>query len=93
MVDNEQILKLYGFVARSPYRKMVLLELGLSPSIPKDIAKRLNINVNHVSRALSQLKAKNLVKCINPEEKKGRVYQITEIGQRVLNRIKISQKE
>jgi len=87
MPQNKEILKLYGFVVRSPNRKRVLLELSESPRIPTDIAKRLNINVNHVSRALSELKSKGLVSCINPEEKRGRVYTISEIGRKVLDNI------
>lgn len=87
MVEDQLTLKLYGFVISSSYRKMVLLELSKSPQIPTNIARRLNINVNHVSRALSQLNSKGLVRCINPEERKGRVYILTELGRKVLNRL------
>lgn len=87
MVEDQLTLKLYGFVISSSYRKMVLLELSKSPQIPTNIARRLNINVNHVSRALSQLNSKGLVQCINPEERKGRVYILTELGRKVLNRL------
>lgn len=87
MVEDQLTLKLYGFVISSSYRKMVLLELGKSPQIPTNIARRLNINVNHVSRTLSQLNSKGLVRCINPEERKGRVYILTELGRKVLNRL------
>lgn len=41
-----------------------------------------------ISKTLSDLKNKRLVECINEEDKKGRIYEITKLGLEVLNQIK-----
>jgi len=89
MVNNE-ILKSYAFVARSPNRRKVLQELSKSPQIPSDLSKKLNLNINHVSRALAELRRNDLVRCVNPEDKKGRVYELSEKGKEVCQRFRYS---
>lgn len=55
--------------------------------MPKDIAQDSGILQNHISTVLSQLKDKNLVECINPDIKKGRLYRLTEDGLDYLDKI------
>ncbi len=51
---------------------------------PTEIAKETNIVVNHVSTFLKEFKEHGLVICLNEEDKRGRLYQITENGKKVL---------
>ncbi len=52
---------------------------------PTEIAKETGIVVNHISSFLKEFKDNNLVVCLNEEDKRGRLYQITESGKRVLS--------
>lgn len=52
--------------------------------IPSTIAKDSWIRTNHISKVLSKLKSHELVECINPEVKKGRLYKLTETGEEVV---------
>ena len=49
----------------------------------KVYGKSSNTYFNLVSRALAELKKFGLVKIINPKEKTGRIYKLTELGKKV----------
>ena len=55
--------------------------------IPSVIAKDSGIKTNHISKVLSELKAHELVECINPEVRKGRLYRHTNKGEAVLKNL------
>lgn len=54
---------------------------------PSQIAKKVDLRINQVSTLLKGLKEKELVECINEEEKMGRFYKLTEKGKAVLKYI------
>ena len=43
---------------------------------------------NHLSNPLKQLKEYELVECINPEVRKGRLYRLTDKGDALVKNIK-----
>ena len=55
--------------------------------IPSQIAKNSGIRTNHISKVLSELKSHELVECINPEVRKGRLYRLTETGEEVVRNL------
>ena len=55
--------------------------------IPSKIAKDSDIRQNHISKVLSELKAHELVECINPEVRKGRLYRLTPKGDELVKNI------
>ena len=55
--------------------------------IPSQIAKNSGIRTNHISKVLSELKSHELVECINPEVRKGRLYGLTETGEEVVRNL------
>ena len=55
--------------------------------IPSVIAKDSGIKTNHISKILSELKAHELVECINPEVRKGMLYRFTDKGEVILNNL------
>ena len=55
--------------------------------IPSVIAKDSGIKTNHISKVLAELKAHELVECINPEVRKGRLYRLTNIGDDVVKNL------
>lgn len=79
--------KLIQYVNRSSYRVKVLKSLGDDVKMPKEIASDSGILPNHISNVLRQLKEKDVVECINPEVRKGRLYRLSDNGLDVLNEL------
>ncbi len=78
-----------GFVISSSYRTEVLRRLAESPSTPSQIGSDQDIAVAHVSRALQQLRDREMVDLLVPEDrKKGRVYRMTDKGESVWEQTK-----
>ena len=75
-----------SYVLASQYRKNVLNELdkGKTPSM---LAKSLNVNLSHVSRALKELSVKGLVKCLTPKVRKGKIFKRTKQGDALIKRM------
>ena len=72
-----------SYVEISQYRKKVMKSLDGNVKIPSVIARDSGIRTNHISKVLSELKAHELVECINPEVRKGRLYRLTDKGEKV----------
>lgn len=72
-------LELAGFIIRSTYRKKVFLLLD-NPIRPSEISKKLEIRLTHITRELRELKKRELIECLNPSERVGRLYQLTHKG-------------
>ena len=66
------------YVKRSKNRLKVMKSLDGDVKIPSEIAKDAQIHNNHISNILRQLRQRELVECINPEAKKGRLYRLTD---------------
>ena len=75
----------------SAYRLKIIRAIGDGTLTPSEIANKVNIRLNHVSTFLRDLKNNKLVKCLNEENKKGRLYQLTELGKNAIS--KFNQKQ
>ena len=75
------------YVNKSSYRVKVLKSLKNDVKMPKEIAKDSGILPNHISNVLRQLKEKDMVECLNPETRKGRLYRLSETGLEVLDKL------
>ena len=73
-----------SLIKSSEYRHKVLKAIGDEVITPSEIARKVDLRLNHVSMVLTDLKAKKLVKCLNEETKKGRLYQLTELGKNAI---------
>lgn len=56
--------------------------------IPSVIANDTEIFQNHISNTLRQLKEHELIECINPEVKKGRLCRLTDYGEELVKNLK-----
>lgn len=73
-----------GFVISSRYRVIALRRLAVGPATPSQIAEDADVGIAHVSRALQDLREKELVDLlVSDDRKKGRVYGLTEHGREV----------
>ena len=75
------------YVKNSQYRIKVMKSLDGEVKIPSKIANDAEIFQNHISNTLRQLKEHGLVECINPEVKKGRLYRLTDKGEKIVNKL------
>lgn len=76
------------YIKKSEYRRKVLKTLANDTKIPSQIAKDTGIVQNHISNTLRQLKEHDLVECINPEVRKGRLYRLTDEGEEIIKNLK-----
>ena len=83
-VVDEELINRISFVKSSGNRHKILNAIGDNMRSPSEISKRTNIRLNHVSMYLSELKESGLVECLNETTKKGRLYQMTEVGKKVI---------
>ena len=84
---SDEMLKEMSYVEISKYRTKVMKALEDDVKIPSQIAKDSEIRQNHISKVLSELKAHELVECINPEVRKGRLYRLTDKGIELIKNI------
>ncbi len=74
------MIQAISLIKSSGYRQKVLKAIGNNIATPTEIAKNVGLRLNHVSMVLAELKENNLVICLNEDTKKGRLYQLTELG-------------
>lgn len=68
-----------SYVIASKTRKSIIIKLD-TPRTPTFLAKDLSINLANVSRALTELEEKNVVVCLTPKQKVGKIYSLTKKG-------------
>lgn len=86
---SDEMLTEISYVNISKYRTKVMKSLDGDVLIPTQIARNAGIRTNHISKVLSELKAHELVECINPEVRKGRLYRLTDKGEEVTKNINL----
>ena len=84
---TDGMLKEISYVKISTYRTKVMKSLEDEVKIPTQIARDSDIRPNHISKVLAELKARDLVECINPEVRKGRLYRLTDKGDDIVKNI------
>ena len=76
-----------SFVLSSAVRTNVLDVLRGQRSTPSQIAKHVDQPLSHVSRALRELQSKTLVILLTPGRTKARLYEITDRGREVSEKV------
>lgn len=71
----------------SKYRLKIIKAIEKDTVTPSEIAEKIGIRLNHVSMFLKELKENNLVKCLNEDTRKGRLYELTELGQYAIDKL------
>ena len=79
-MDLEELAR---FILASEARMGTMEILGREDAIPSEISIKLNMQPPQVSRALRELEERELIKCLTPETKKGKIYTLTDIGYHV----------
>ena len=85
---DEKLIIPYSSVIASRNKIGIIFVLYDKILTPKDIAEKLDIRINHVSNYLSELKKEKLIICLNENRRKGRLYQLTELGKEIFKELK-----
>jgi len=80
--------KKLGYVVASKYRIRIVLSLAEKPKTPKEIAQELGLYISHVSSTLSDLSGEGIVKCLNPSQRRGKMFSLTDIGKELGKELK-----
>ena len=78
----------YSWVKASDYRENILLAMEEKPRTPKELSEMTDYYLSHVSNVLSDLDSHGLAECITPEKKKGRLWTLTEEGDKLIEDLK-----
>ena len=71
----------------SDYRHKIIEAIGNDTLTPSEIAAKTKLRLNHVSMFLRELKENHLVKCLNEDRRKGRLYELTELGKDAITKL------
>ena len=71
----------------SEYRLKIIKAIGKDTVTPSEIAEKIGIRLNHVSMFLKELKENDLVKCLNEDTRKGRLYELTDLGKNAIDKL------
>lgn len=86
-LSESELWNLIGYIKVSPTRYKTLKVLESEYLMPTEICKSTGLGPTQVSNALHDLKEKNLVKCLNEDASKGRIYKNTPLGLEILKHI------
>ncbi|MFW6002619.1 MAG: hypothetical protein ACOCQD_04700 [archaeon] len=80
-------IELKAWILRGSQRRAIfqIIEDNLIPAQMYEKARKINSKVtrNNVSDILKEFRENKLIECINPEEKKGRIYKLTNKGKKL----------
>lgn len=80
-----------SYVIASKTRKAVLLKLE-TPRTPTFLSKELDVNLANISRGLAELEDRNIVVCLTPNQKVGKIYALTKKGTDIIGKIQVMEK-
>ncbi len=78
----------FDFVLSSNVRLKILGFLSRESATPTQLASKSEKHLSHISRALKELEARELVACANPDYYKQKRYALTKQGTDVVNEIR-----
>lgn len=63
-----------------------------TPRTPTFLSKELNVNLANISRGLAELEDKDIVVCLTPNQKVGKIYSLTKKGTDIIGKIQVMEK-
>ena len=54
---------------------------------PTEIREITNLALSHISRTLKDFVSLGLIICLNPNDKMGRIYELTKLGNKIYKKI------
>ena len=72
-------VEMLSWVKRGKQRRDILIHIK-GTQTPTEISKKSGYSLNNTSRVINDLKNKGLLQILNPKEKTGRLYELTQQG-------------
>lgn len=86
---DKEIVKELSWIKRGKQRREIIVHLQ-GTQTPSEVAKKSGYSLNHASKVLNEFKKEKFVKLLNPEDKTGRLYELTSKGKVVRDKVKES---
>lgn len=80
-----------SWIKRGKQRREIIVHIG-DKDTPTEIADKSKYSLNHTSRILNEFKSHGFVRLLNPKQKTGRLYELTEKGIAVRDALRRHQK-
>ena len=90
--DTPTYVKAFTYVKRSKNRQDIIKIIATSRITPSEIKEEMNSSFSLTSRALRDLLDHDIVECMNPEARTGRVYYLTDLGLEIYNELESRKK-
>ncbi len=87
LYEKKKFLK-YAHVVASKNKIKIIQILFTKPQTTTEISKKMNSNISLVSKLLKELVSEELVICLNPRDKKGKLFYFSEDGEWVYDVLK-----
>lgn len=84
-MDKKEI-ELYSWIIRGSQRTRIL-KIFEGQKTPTQIKKITGLGLNNVSDNLRLFVKQKIAKCLNEKEKLGRIYTLTEVGEKIKNKL------
>jgi predicted transcriptional regulator len=75
-----------GFIRSSKYRMQIMKLLESNAMTPTEISNELKTHFSQITKTLLELEKRDLVKCLTPSLRKGRLYGITDKGKKTMKK-------
>lgn len=76
-----------SWVKRGKQRRGIIVNIE-GHETPTEISKKSGYSLNNTSRVLNDFSKRGLVKCLNPKEKTGRLYELRPAGRLIKDKLK-----
>ena len=76
----------FSFVKYAPLRLDILRVLDTEKT-PKEIKDLLKKSDSNIARALHELEEKELIACLTPKSRKGKIFALTKDGKEIIKRL------
>jgi len=83
---DKDLLKLYSWLVRGKQRRAIIKVVD-DIKTPTQIKEETKLSLNNVSDVLRLFIKKGIVKCLNEEDKVGRLYKLTKKGEEIRKEI------
>lgn len=81
----------YSFIIRSAHRKRIFEAMN-EPKTPTQLSKELDIDLGFVSNIIISLVERELIECLNPKEKRHRLYARSKKGEKLFEEMRAREK-
>ena len=83
---DKTILQDYLWILRGKQRRAILKALS-RPRTPTLLKEELSIKISNISDVLRAMEERRIVKCVNPKDRHGRLYELTTKGRMLMKEL------